>query len=512
MSTRRHSQSDETSAWGKVHLMKARIMCRSVIYWYLIFIVTALLLWIILRNVLPLNHNVDVLEALSFIAIGLFAVYSLTKGVLRSGISLCVIHWYFLLLFFFLVPFLQYLGHFFTYRVQSDSVLTGNILVFLWCVIYSLSYRHMVEKQERRSLPLSLFLVRKSRPGVLRCRLCLLSLMTLLVGSSLIWVGGIASFYTRGSYTRLVAALGGWGPLALIVTYYVRPLLFSILVIFVGIAFLYKKIKITPPACFCLVVLLLLNAVINNVFSYPRFMLFTITFGLAVLFLYRKVRASLVYVLALYVGLPLSHAADIFRLSSTEMPRASVFVPTWNFIFLGSFDMYENFIHTIDSVKENGIVYGKQLAGALLFFVPRSIWTDKPLGSGTYIAQFLATKYDVVNFNIGNPLISEMYLNFHVLGIMIGAFLYGTVTALLDRRYWMSVEQGMVGKTSPAASMDLYRLLYPFLLGLYLFHLRGDFMSSFGYATGFVLAFVTVVTLLKLRFTSPARRLASTVF
>jgi hypothetical protein len=499
MSIERDSEVQRSTIRVKVDLMKARIMCRSIIYWYVIFIVTALILWIILRNLLPLNHNVDVLEALSFIAIGLFGVYSLTKGVLRSGISLCVIHWYFVLVFFFLVAFLQYLGHLFTYTVGSDSVLTGNILVLLWCVIYSLSYRHMVEKQQRRSLPLSLFVLGKSRPGVLRCRLCLLSLMSLLVGCSLIWVGGIASFYTRGSYTRLVAALGGWGPLALIVTYYVRPLLFCIFVIFVGIAFLYKKIKKTPATCLCLVVLLFLNAVINNVFSYPRFMLFTMTFGLAVLFLYRKVRASLVYVLALCVGLPLSHAADIFRLPSSEMPRASVFVPTWNFIFLGSFDVYENFIHTIDSVKENGVVYGKQLAGALLFFVPRSIWTDKPLGSGTYIAQFLATKYDVVNFNIGNPLISEMYLNFHVLGIMIGAFLYGTVTALLDRRYWMSVEQGMLGKTCPAGTMDLYRLLYPFLLGLYLFHLRGDFMSSFGYGTGFVLAFTTVVTFLTVR-------------
>jgi len=496
MSIRGHSQSDETSAWGKVHLMKARIMCRSVIYWYLIFMVTSLLVWIILRNLLPPNHNVDVLEALSFIAIGLFGVYSLTKGVLRSGISLCVIHWYFVLVFFFLVPFLQYLGHLFTYRVESDSVLTGNILVFLWCVIYSLSYRHMVEKQERGSLPLSLFVVRKSRPGVLRCRLCLLSLMSLLVGCSLIWVGGIASFYTRGSYTRLVAALGGWGPLALIVTYYVRPLLFSILVIFVGIAFLYKKIKKTPATCLCLVVLLFLNAVINNVFSYPRFMLFTITFGLAVLFLYRKVRASLVYVSALCLGLPLSHAADIFRIPSREMPRPSVLVPTWNFMFLGSFDAYENFIHTIDFVKENGIVYGKQLAGALLFFVPRSIWTGKPLGSGTYLAEFLSGKFEVANFNIGNPLIAEMYLNFHLLGIMIGAFLYGTVTALLDKRYWLSVEQGMIGQTCPAGSIDLYRLLYPFLLGLYLFNLRGDFMSSFAYSTGFVLAFTTVVVFL----------------
>jgi hypothetical protein len=50
------------------------------------------------------------------------------------------------------------------------------------------------------------------------------------------------------------------------------------------------------------------------------------------------------------------------------------------------------------------ITYGRQLVGALLFFVPSSLWPNKPIGSGTLVAEnMLMTRYSFWYTNISMP-------------------------------------------------------------------------------------------------------------
>ena len=480
--------------------MKNRIILQSVVYLYFIVIVTVLLFWAILREgIVHVRGDYDMAVVTSFIAVGLVSIVFLAQGVLRCGISLSIIHWYFVLIFFFLVPFLQYLGNRFRFPVDSDSVLMGNMYILLWCLVYAFSYNYSIKKANKPSRALSLFSGESLRPHRLKQKLYVLTLISVSVALYLISVGGIESFLTRGSYGLFVERVGGWGPRGLIVTFYLRPLLFFAFILFVGVAFLFKRIKKTPAMYLCLFALIVTNIIVNNPFSYARFMLFTMAFGLFILFSFRRVKSSLVYIAALFLGLISFHTLNIFRQAYLDASRSDTLKFTWDFLFRGSLDAYENFVHTISHVSRTGIMYGRQLAGGLLFFVPRALWTDKPVGSGTYIAETLERRFDVTNFNIANPLISEMHLNFHIFGIIAGALFYGVVTGWLDKHYWISMEKDTSGQTAHHRSMNFYRLLYPFLPGLYLFHLRGDFMSSFAYAVGFVLAFVTAVVFLKLK-------------
>jgi len=475
--------------------MNNRMMFRSVVYFYLVTIITVVLLWVGRRGIVICSKG-EILVTVSFVAVGVFSIVCLTQGIFHCSISLFIIHWYFILIFFFIVPFLQYLGNLFLYEVELDDLLLGNLLTLLWCLVYLFFYRYTIKKVNEGSRRFPILLQRKIDVHLPKAKLCSLAVISITVGCYLLFLGGLGSFLTRGSYAAFVRHLGGWGPLSLIVTYYLRPLLFCVFVLFAAVLFLSGKAKKPWFLWLCFFLLSLVNVVVNNPLSYARFMSFSMIFGLFVLFSFQRIKPSLVYLYVLFMGLPLSQIAGIFRQEYSGVRENFRFGFNWSFLFLGDFDTYENFIHTISYVANAGIMFGWQLAGALLFFVPRSLWAGKPIGSGTYIAQFLGDKFAIINFNIANPLISEMYLNFHVFGIVGGALFYGVVTGWLDKRYWMLIKVRNLGQSNGERWLTSYQLLYPFLLGLFLLHLRGDFMCSFAYTTGFVLAFGTVVTFL----------------
>jgi len=53
-----------------------------------------------------------------------------------------------------------------------------------------------------------------------------------------------------------------------------------------------------------------------------------------------------------------------------------------NMFVARDFDSYQNFAIVF---FEDFITYERQLLGALLFWVPRSIWPNKPIGSGAFV-------------------------------------------------------------------------------------------------------------------------------
>ena len=60
----------------------------------------------------------------------------------------------------------------------------------------------------------------------------------------------------------------------------------------------------------------------------------------------------------------------------------------------------------------HGMQWGRQLLGALLFFVPSAVWSGKPLASGIFIANYLIANYSMWFTNLSAPLIAEGYLDF----------------------------------------------------------------------------------------------------
>lgn len=135
-----------------------------------------------------------------------------------------------------------------------------------------------------------------------------------------------------------------------------------------------------------------------------------------------------------------------------------------------NYDAFANFTTTIEFVNNEGYAHGHQAAGALLFFVPRSIWTSKPVGTGEYIGEYLVSEYDFSYTNLANPFISEGYINFGIMGVILFAAVLGFFFSIFLR--WIKSDN------------YLYKILGLYFAIHLLFLLRGDFTNGYSYYVG----------------------------
>jgi len=147
----------------------------------------------------------------------------------------------------------------------------------------------------------------------------------------------------------------------------------------------------------------------------------------------------------------------------------------------GHFDSYQNFALIF---FENITTNGRQLLGVIFFWVPRSIWTDKPVGSGTVLANELGFYFD----NISANYFAEGYINFGLPGILLFLLIFSFVTAKLDVLFWKKLhfERG-----------NYFQILYFVMLAMFFFVLRGDLLSSFAFTIGFVMSFFLIYLIVK---------------
>lgn len=149
------------------------------------------------------------------------------------------------------------------------------------------------------------------------------------------------------------------------------------------------------------------------------------------------------------------------------------------------FDSYQNFALL---VSNDLITYGKQLLGVFLFWVPRSVWPEKPMGTGAYTAE----KLNFFFSNVAANYFAEGYVNFGYIGVILFLLFLAYQTALVDKAYW-EAERRVTG--------DFFSVLYMISLGFLFFILRGDMLSSVAYLCGFLFAaiFVYKVTTFKIK-------------
>lgn len=134
------------------------------------------------------------------------------------------------------------------------------------------------------------------------------------------------------------------------------------------------------------------------------------------------------------------------------------------------FDSYSTLTHVL---KQDIVTYGNQLLGCILFWFPRSIWTEKPVGSG----EFIAGKLHFFFTNISCNILSEGYINFGYIGILAFIVLLAWLFSQLDSIYWTYTK---------FKSRNYFSVLYFSILGLLFLILRGDLLCSFAYLCGYL--------------------------
>lgn len=167
---------------------------------------------------------------------------------------------------------------------------------------------------------------------------------------------------------------------------------------------------------------------------------------------------------------------DIFRRFNDNI---SYKVAGFDFLNTMNFDASQEFMAVM---KWDIVTYGKQLLGAILFFVPRSFWPDKAVGSGYMIAH----EHGVFG-NISMPWWGEGYINFGYIGVVAFSILLAYFNKKFDSLYWRKKHRG--------EELTVFDGYYLILLGSILFILRGDLLSSFSYTVGTISSYFFVVKL-----------------
>ena len=202
--------------------------------------------------------------------------------------------------------------------------------------------------------------------------------------------------------------------------------------------------------------------------SVPRYWLGTAALGLW--FIIRpptspQARATLAMMLTVIFALVFPFA-DAFR-RSVSTDSLVVELRGDNQSFWASRD-WDAFQMTADAIRlrdEVGVSGGKNLFGAALFWVPRSMWPAKPEPTGRMVARAAGRRFERVSM----PLVAEAYLAFGALGVLVGGGLIGLSVGRIE---------AMSGDTRTPTWM-----LHATVAAYMTFVLRGALMPAVAYGT-----------------------------
>jgi hypothetical protein len=430
--------------------------------------------FLFLAFLLPLLFYMDIRPQIFTLNIGLcwsiliFSGFRLVSPMIRNRERLLEMSfWFFGYMFMGIVPFVQIMAnHFPWYGIYETDRITQSLLIILVGMVsyqVGLSMRISLKRQTEH--------VAWERPFIFGNRaFVLVSIITVTIT----WM---AMMSTNGFHLLFLPRNEMLGvssndnkSLGLIIDQLSRVPLFVCLV--VGIV-MWKKKKLTQTYAFLtVIVLLLINVTLSNPISNARFWFGSVMITLCSLLIPWKKGSFLGWCVGyLLLFLMIFPYADMFR--NELNPTVTYYKVSQIIREKGDYDAFQMLMNTSKVVDLQGTMHGEQLLGVLFFWVPRSLWPDKPLSSGQLVGETLG--YAFTNFSC--PLWGESYLNFGYTGVIIIFLLYGCITRVLQRRYIQS---------KFAESVTVTQIMVPFLSAYQLFLLRGDLMNGIAYLSGFL--------------------------
>ncbi len=132
--------------------------------------------------------------------------------------------------------------------------------------------------------------------------------------------------------------------------------------------------------------------------------------------------------------------------------------------FIINFDQLERVKDMTKYVPERlDFQYGKTFFNLIFKPIPSRIWAEKPQGAGTVATKALYPNVFAAKVVFAPSIIGELYLNFHVIGIILGMIIFGIFLKMLHTM--------LIRKSENKNFIILYAILTPEILG----QIRGDF-------------------------------------
>ena len=385
----------------------------------------------------------------------------------KRAYSLLIIHWLFCFLFFFAIAFMQYMyGYFPWVGVRSDILLfRTNILLFGWTFFVLFGYKTAIKK---RSAVIS------QNKSTFHIPLWLVVCLTVYTVFNTIYriTTGVSIFFAQEVQTLVYEEQSS--AFLLLKGHSLQAFSFFAAVFSI---FRYKQTHKGLIYVFICVGCLLISYFPGGMSRYAS----AVVYGGLLLTTFDTLHKNRLFILMLLVGfLVIFPFLNAFRSTSFhDVDIISAFLQTlqqlpdiWK---AGDYDAYAMLTVILEHVQDYGITWGKQLLGVLLFWVPRTFWITKPIGTGAFVSMQKGWFFT----NLSAPLPAEAIINVGRFGMMLWAFCVGWVISKLDQLYWNKIDlSGHVRKP--------FELLYPVLIMFFFFMNRGDLLSSTAYMFAYV--------------------------
>ena len=215
---------------------------------------------------------------------------------------------------------------------------------------------------------------------------------------------------------------------------------------------------------FCLIIMLItLNIIAANPMYTSRYWYGTVVIGTLFVFIkWRKLTLTTIIFAFLIGFLFVFPYADAYRYGEFNIETKNLEATLLN----GDYDAFQQVMNSQKYTDMYGYSYGKQFLVSVLFWIPRSIWPDKPVGSGVTIGEGLGYNFT----NISAPLWAEFNINFGMIGVILCFLLYGMITAKLQNNFMKT-----------RGDINFYQIFVPVFSVYQLFLMRGDLLSTVAY-------------------------------
>lgn len=402
----------------------------------------------------------------------LVATILLVKDSFSKPFSLTQVHWLFIIVFLCIAPCSQYLNGYacWDYLLSDDNYELTNFLVFLWEVMFAVGGLVSREKQAAANTIYMYDL------PVAKGSVNLSLLLSLLCALILIKMVGFGNLFARSTFD-----LGLDQTTGLVAGQLLRGIpVFAFVVSWIR----WQNNRDCLP---CVVFALTLMLISAFPFGLSRYSMAVIYGGLCLfcfpVFRRKKGLFPLFFLLAFLVFFPASNAfrANDFSFQTLFGAVISAIDKLGQGFLTEDYDAYSMLYRAWYFVSTSGSTYGYQLIGVLLFFIPRSYWPLKPVGSGHMIAESQLQAF----LNVSCPFPGEGIVNFGMVGLVAFAFIGSLIARKIDEALWAGT------------SRKWFKPFYPFSAMFVFFIMRGDMLSSFSYLVGFFAAYCVVLTIVR---------------
>ncbi|MBD5274765.1 MAG: O-antigen polysaccharide polymerase Wzy [Bacteroides sp.] len=430
---------------------------------YFQFIISFITVCILYSLAISFNGKYD--SEIVYITNSIIIIYSLIHIISNESKSYSAIKIFYLFIFFFMgfAPLMQYklgtetVGG---YKISESTYILTNIILIFVLIIFDLSYKYIIQSNKRNKIKKSIkyfdigneLLIENAKwRNILLCLAIFSTFFTIYTFRNTPWLLLIRGIEDLTGAPQTVSESGNFsGPLFDCI---IRPISVLCCINYLALG-KNRKYK------FIFIIIALIGC-----FPTSLSRLRTAAYYMPILILLLpKLRYNNRFILFFIAGfLIVFPLLNNFRTWST----GKLSTPKFDFeMFCNmNYDSYQSLAFVI----QNDIVtYGKQLSVALFFWIPRSIWPDKPYMSGRMVAHEYNLWFDQISMNY----FGEGYLNAGIIGIFIFTIILANITARFDYSFWIKNKGNLHSFFAP---------FYLLFIGMYFFFMRGDLMYGLEY-------------------------------